>query len=98
MLASQAPRCRRRRVSVGGSGSASPLRSVCVVALVAQHLRVERDLALSAGAREVDMRATLLAERLSAALSADPQASEAKAFRSILNAHPDERLAQSMLI
>ena len=44
------------------------------------------------------MRATLLAERLSAALSADPQASEAEAFRSILNAHPDERLAQSMLI
>ena len=44
------------------------------------------------------MRATLLAERLSAALSADPKASEAKAFRSILNAHPDERLAQSMLI
>ena len=44
------------------------------------------------------MRATLLAERLSAALSADPHASEAKVFRSILNAHPDERLAQSMLI
>ncbi len=71
---------------------------VCVVALIAQHLRVERDLALHAGAREVDMRATLLAERLSAALSADPHASEAKVFRSILNAHPDERLAQSMLI
>ncbi|MGC2784293.1 MAG: HAMP domain-containing sensor histidine kinase [Roseiarcus sp.] len=88
---------RRRRVSAAVlAGLAFAI--VCVVALVAQHLRVERDLALSAGAREVDMRATLLAERLSAALSADPQASEAKAFRSILNAHPDERLAQSMLI
>ena len=30
-----------------------------VVALTVQHLRLERDLALSAGAHEVDMRATL---------------------------------------
>ena len=44
------------------------------------------------------MRATLLAERLDAALSADPQASEAEVFRSVLEAHPDERLTQSMLI
>ena len=56
----------------------------CVLALTVQHLRLERDLALSAGAREVDMRATLLAERLNAALSADPQASEADVFRSVL--------------
>jgi hypothetical protein len=69
-----------------------------VLALTLQHLRLERDLALSAGAREVDMRATLLAERLNAALSADPQASEAEVFRSVLKAHPDERLSQSMLI
>jgi signal transduction histidine kinase len=74
------------------------LAILCVVALTLQHLRVERDLALSAGAREVDMRATLLAERLGAALSADPQASEAKVFRTILKAYPDERLTQSMLI
>jgi signal transduction histidine kinase len=71
---------------------------VCVVALVAQHLRLERDLALGAGAREVDMRATLIAGRLEAALSADRRASEAEAFRSVLKAHPDERLAQSILI
>ena len=32
------------------------------------------------------------------ALSADPRASEAEVFRSVLKAHPDERLAQSMLI
>ena len=44
------------------------------------------------------MRATLLAERLNEALSADPRASEAEVFRSVLNAHPDERLTQSMLI
>ena len=69
-----------------------------VVALTLQHLRLERDLALSAGAREVGMRATLLAERLDAALSAEPQAPEAEVLRSVLAAHPDERLAQSVLI
>jgi signal transduction histidine kinase len=69
-----------------------------VVALTFQHLRLERDLALDAGAREVDMRATLLAERLDAALSAEPHASEAEVFRRVLGAHPDERLTQSILI
>jgi signal transduction histidine kinase len=69
-----------------------------VLALTLQHLRFERDLALSAGAREVGMRATLVAEELNAALSADPQASEAEVFRSVLKGHPDAQLAQSMLI
>jgi signal transduction histidine kinase len=71
---------------------------MCVAALTAQHLRFERDLALRAGAREVDMRATLLAEHLDAALGADSQESEALAFRSALKAHPDELLTQAMLI
>jgi signal transduction histidine kinase len=44
------------------------------------------------------MRATLLAERLNDALSANPRAPEAEVFRSVLRAHPDERLAQSMLV
>jgi signal transduction histidine kinase len=70
----------------------------CVVALTFQHLRFERDLALRAGASEVDTRATLLAQRLNAALSADPQASEAEIFRRVLEAHPEERPAQSILI
>jgi signal transduction histidine kinase len=69
-----------------------------VLALTLQHLRVERDLALSAGAREIDMRATLLAERLNDALMANPLASEAEVFRNVLSAHPDERLARSVLI
>jgi signal transduction histidine kinase len=71
---------------------------LAVLALTLQHLRLERDFALSAGAREVDMRATLLAERLETALDADLQASEAEVFRSVLKAHPDDRLPQSMLI
>jgi signal transduction histidine kinase len=69
-----------------------------VLGLTLQHLRVERDLALTAGAREIDMRATLLAERLNDALMANPLASEAEVFRNVLSAHPDERLAQSVLI
>jgi signal transduction histidine kinase len=71
---------------------------VSVIALTFQHLRLERDLALNAGAREVDMRATLLAHWLNAALAASPQASESEIFRRVLEAHPNERLAQSILI
>ena len=69
-----------------------------VLALTLQQLRVERDLAVSAGAREIDMRATLLAERLNDALMVNPLASEAEVFRNVLSAHPDERLARSVLI
>jgi two-component system, cell cycle sensor histidine kinase PleC len=71
---------------------------VGMIALTLQHLRLERDLALRAAAREVDMRATLLVQRLNAALTAEPQASEAEIFRRVLEAHPDERLDQSILI
>jgi signal transduction histidine kinase len=75
------------------------LAIVCIAALLAQHLRFERDLALRAGAREVDMQATLLAERLDAALSAGSRAAaEAAAFRGVLDAHPEARRTQSMLI
>src|ERR1700761_7238488 len=98
------PPARRARATVHGGGF--PLALVggvaiaifAILALTLQHLRLERDLALSAGAREVGIRATLLAERLDAALSADLQASEAEVFRNVLKAHPDERLTQSMLI
>jgi signal transduction histidine kinase len=69
-----------------------------VLALTFQHLRLEHDLALRAVASEIDMRATLLAQRLDAAMSADPQASEAEIFRTVLDAYPDERLTQSILV
>src|SRR6202453_60148 len=85
--------CRRRIPSAVVIGAA--LAIVAVLAPTLQHLRLERDSALSAGARDVDMRATLLAERLIVALSADPQAPEAEVFRSVLTAHPDERLPQT---
>ena len=69
-----------------------------VVGLTVQHLRLERDLALRAGANEVGVRATLLAQRLNEALSAAPGASEADVFRSVLKAHPGERLPQAILV
>jgi signal transduction histidine kinase len=88
----------RRRVVPSAVFTCLAIAMFGVLALTLQHLRFERDSALSASAREVDMRATLLAERLSVALSADPQAPEGEVFRSVLKAHPDERLAQSILI
>jgi signal transduction histidine kinase len=88
---------RRRRIPSALVASVA-IAIFAVLALTLQHLRLERDLALSAGAREVGIRATLLAEQLNAALSADPHTSEAEVFRTVLKAHPDERLAQSMLI
>ena len=73
--------------------------AVLVVTLVtARHLLAERDLALTEAAREVDMRATLVAERLNAALAAAPEASPAEIFRRVLEAHPEERLARAVLV
>jgi two-component system, cell cycle sensor histidine kinase PleC len=74
------------------------LAIVGLIALTLEHLRLERDLALSAAARELDMRASLIAHRLNAALAAEPQESEAEIFRRVLKAHPDERLTQSILV
>jgi two-component system, cell cycle sensor histidine kinase PleC len=87
-----------RRLAPSAASIGVVFAIIGVVALTLQHLRLERDLALSAAAREVDMRATLLAARLNAALSASPQAFEAEIFRRVLEEHPDERLAQSILI
>src|SRR5580704_1333723 len=88
----------RSRVVSSAASIGVTVATIGVIALTLQHLRFEHDLALSAAAREVDMRATLLAQRLDAALTAEPQASEAEVFRRVLEAHPDEWLAQSILI
>ncbi len=99
-------RVRRRIASAGARLRSAPSAAsigvavaiVGIMALTLQQLRFERDLALSAAAREVDMRATLLAEQLDAALSAEPQVSAAEIFRRVLDAHPEERFAQSILV
>ena len=69
-----------------------------VTVVTVWRLLVERDLALTEAAREVDMRATLVAARLNAALAAAPEASAAEIFRRVLEAHPEERLARAVLV
>ena len=78
--------------------AAAIVLAIVVLALAANQLRAERDMALDAAAGEVGARATLLAARLDAALSAAPQASPAEIFRLVLDAHPDERLAQAVFL
>ena len=94
-----------RRVHPARAGWAPSAVSVAVVMAIVlvtmatvRHLAVEHDLALSEAAREVDMRATLIAARLNAALAAAPQASPAEIFRRVLEARPDERLDRAVLV
>src|SRR5208337_3967718 len=71
---------------------------VAVIVMTLQHLRFERDLALTEAAREVGLRATLLAGRVNASLAAAPQISPAEIFRRVLGAHPEERFAEAALV
>ncbi len=71
---------------------------VAVIVMTLQHLRFERDLALTEAAREVGLRATLLAGRVNASLAAAPQVSPTEIFRRVLGAHPEERLAEAALV
>jgi two-component system, cell cycle sensor histidine kinase PleC len=86
----------------GWAPSAASIGVVMAIILVTvatvRHLAVEHDLALTEAAREVDMRATLMAARLDAALAAAPQASPAEVFRRVLEARPEERLDRAVLV
>ncbi len=88
----------RRRVNPSAVSIAIAVAIVGIIALTVQHLRVERRLALDAAVREIDIRASLLVQRLNAALLADPQGSEAEIFRNVLEAHPEEGFSQSILM
>ena len=72
--------------------------ALATVTMTLQHLHFERELALQAAAREVDMRATILAARLDAALAAAPDASPSEILRHVLDADPDERLQEAVLV
>jgi len=74
------------------------LAVVGTIAVTFQHLRFERDLALKSAAREVGLRATVLADRLNAAFAAAPKASPAAVFRRVLDSDPDERFAETILL
>src|SRR5579871_4617147 len=69
-----------------------------VVALTVHHLRSERSLAIRAAAREVDMRATLLAERLDAALRTAPDGAAAGIFRRVVASDPESRFPRAVLL
>ena len=71
---------------------------VLVTVATVRHLAVEHDLALTEAAREFDMRATLIASRLDAALAAAPQASPAEIFRRVLESRPEDRLDRAVLV
>ena len=94
---------RRRDGSLAGDSAGGfdrvAVAIVGVVALTLQHLRLERDLALRRRrARGRHARDAFSPQRLDAALAAAPQASTAEIFRRVLDAHPEERLAKSILI
>jgi two-component system cell cycle sensor histidine kinase PleC len=72
--------------------------ALATVAMTLQHLRFERELALQAAAREVDMRATILAARLNAAFAAAPEKSPSQILRLVLDADPDGPLQEAVLV
>ena len=74
------------------------LAALFVILATARHLAVEHDLALTEAAGDVDMRATLLASRLNAALAAAPQASQADVFRQVVRSSHEAWLARAVLI
>ncbi len=83
------------------SAAASLAAAAAVMAailLTFQHLRNEREFALREAAREVGMRATIVAARLDSALRSSPKVSPAEAFRRVLDADPEERPTKSALI
>ena len=65
--------------------------------LTFEHLRSERERALAAGARDLDVFATALAARLDETLAASPAPSPADALRAVLAANPDLKPSRSLL-
>ncbi len=61
------------------------------------HLRTDRQRALGAAAREVDMRASILATRLNEALADMPEQAPGDLLRGVLAANPDLHVGQVML-
>ena len=61
------------------------------------HLRADRQRALGAAAREVDMRASILAMRLNQALADTPELAPGDLLRSVLAANPELHVGQVML-
>ena len=90
-------RASRGRLVPSAASIGIALALAATIALALQHLRFERDVALKSAAREVDMRATILAGRLNAALAAAPELPPAVVFRRVLDADPEERFAEAIM-
>jgi two-component system cell cycle sensor histidine kinase PleC len=71
---------------------------LALFALTFEHLRAERERALSSAARDLDVFATTLAERLDAALAASPAEAPGDTLKAVLAANPDLRPARSLLV
>ncbi len=70
---------------------------VALFALTYQQLRAERERALSAAARELDLSATALTRHLDEALAASPALAAVDAMRAVLAADPDLRPSEVLL-
>jgi two-component system cell cycle sensor histidine kinase PleC len=89
-----------RALAAWGPAAPALLAAVLLLALFALtfvHLRSERERALSGAARDLDVFATALAERVDAALAASPGEAPADALRAVLAANPDIRPGRSLL-
>ena len=70
---------------------------IALLALTFQHLHAERERALSAAARELDLCATAFARRLDEALAASPGLAPFEVLRAVLAANPDLRPGEALL-
>jgi two-component system, cell cycle sensor histidine kinase PleC len=77
--------------------TAALLFLVLLAIAAVSHLRADRQRALGAAAREVDMRASILAMRLNQALDAARDMTPGELLRGVLEASPELRAGQVML-
>ncbi|HEY1944623.1 MAG TPA: ATP-binding protein [Roseiarcus sp.] len=70
---------------------------IALIALTAENLYAERQRALSAAARELDLTATTLARNLDQALAASPGRAPLDVLRDVLAASPELRPGQTLL-
>jgi two-component system cell cycle sensor histidine kinase PleC len=68
-----------------------------LASLTLVHLRAEGERALGAAARELDLRASTLAQALDAALAASPAQPPAEVLHAVLAANPDLRPSEALL-
>ncbi|MBV8664474.1 MAG: hypothetical protein JO107_15390, partial [Hyphomicrobiales bacterium] len=76
---------------------AASILLIALLALTVEHLYAERQRALSAAARELDLTATALAHNLDQALAASPTSAPLDVMRQVLAASPDLQPGRMLL-